>query len=699
MSRLDKNDPYHMLFIEESDEQIERMERELLLLEAGEADEDAINIIFRMAHSLKGASSTLAIHEMSELSHQLESLLMKVRNHEMTLEGLTMEVALKAIDLLRGIHSGLLDPDAEPVEIEDISGRIAGLLRTSVGDMTEPVALPKATKESQAAVIFQEIPSGAVIVSVTFEADLILKSVKAYIVEKALSVLGTVLKVFPEDYEEIPDDDFGNMFLVALDTQQTAEAIEKQLNTITDLMSFSVEKNAQQTVERPFHNGAPEGPEIPARSSDGKRASTEEEKCSVRVSVHKINQLINLVGELIVDKEAMNKLSKDLKRRYKKDPAVIRLLDVYQHIDYLGSEMREIILSTRMLPLETIFNKFPRMVRDLAKKCEKRVNFVVEGKETGIDRGIIEELVDPLTHLLRNAVDHGIGSPEFRRSHGKPESGTITLSASQGENHVLITVGDDGGGIDPERIRRKAVEKGLLAAEAAEKMSREDIIQMVFEPGFSTAAEVSDVSGRGVGLDVVKSNIRRLNGTIEIFTEVGQGTRFVIKLPLTLAIIKAMLVREGRCTFAVPVSSIIEVMRLKGNEGWALIHSTAKNEVFSWREQMLPLLWLGECFQMPTNRQRDKLYIIIVGHGEKKTALAVEKIMGEQEIVIKSMGDFVGKGRLFGELRGNSGVSILGDGSFAQIIDVAAISRKERITESSDEQMKRVVKSDGSFDC
>ncbi len=677
MNRLDQNDPYHILFIEETHEQIERMEQELLELESGQADEDAINTIFRMAHSLKGASATLEIQEMSELSHQLESLLMKVRSHEMPLEGAAMAVVLEGIDQLRAIHSSLTLPEGKAVDIGETTEKIAALLMQKAEGFQpgalQPLTAVPAHGEND---LPQDLPPESQMVTVLFEQDLELKCVKAYMVVNALSEIGTIVKVFPENYEELADEEYGDRLRIALISSEPAEAIIKQLNVFTGLVQVSVGPSVQEAAG----NGLPEyDVKSPAVSGqkvrESKAAPCVEEKTSVRVNVHKINKLINLVGELIIDKEALNRLSRDLKRKYPKDSAVNRLLEVYQHMDYLGSELQEIILSTRMLPLETIFSKFPRMVRDLGFKCNKSVNFIIDGKETGIDRGIIEELVDPLTHLLRNAVDHGIDTAEIRQSKGKPAAGTITLSASQGDNHVLISVADDGNGIDPEQIRRKTVEKGLLTADEAAQVPREDLIQMVFEPGFTTAREVSDISGRGVGLDVVKSNISRLNGIIDIVTEVGAGTKFVIKLPLTLAIIKAMLVREGRCVFAVPVASIVEVIRLKGSTGMSQIHRTAKTEVFYWREQALPIIWLGHYFKLPSGRLGDKLYIIIVGHGEKKTAVVVEKILGEQEIVIKSMGDFVGEGKLFGPLKGISGVSILGDGSFAQIIDVASISK------------------------
>jgi len=402
-----------------------------------------------------------------------------------------------------------------------------------------------------------------------------------------------------------------------------------------------------------------------------------EEKSTIRVSAQKVNQLINLVGELIIDKEALNKLSKNLKVKYKKDSDVNRLLDVFLHIQYLSSELQELALSTRMIPLEHIFNKFPRMVRDLSTKCNKSVRFEIEGKETGIDRGIIEELVDPITHLLRNAVDHGMDDVETRVMRGKPAMDLIQLTAGHGENNVIISLSDDGNGIDIEKIKRKYLKDGRMTQEESDLLCDQDWLHMIFNPGFSTAEKVSDISGRGVGLDVVKSNISKLGGMIDIQTELGKGTTFSIKLPLTLAIIKAMLIKEGVCTFAVPLASIIEIIRIKGKQDEALIYQVPNHEVFSWRDQVLPLVRLSRFFDIQPENKKVKSHVLVVGHGEKRIALLVDQIMGEQEIVIKSIGDFIGPEKIFGELRGIAGVSILGDGSFAQIIDIAEISRGE----------------------
>lgn len=647
MHRLDIKDPYHAIFIDETREQLEQMEQELLNLEAGRADTETINIIFRMAHSIKGSAATMEITEITEIAHLLESLFMKVKAHEITLEAPVMNTILEAIDSLKSLHRYLWDVDSRVPD----TGTVASGIRLLIGEVQKS----KGEKYK---------------VEITLNDDAELKGVKAYVICHNLEDVGEILKVVPSDYEDLADEEFGCKISLLLSTDKGEDAVCKVLDSITELKETTIVRfNDSEIAPKPVDIN-------PIKDNEAKNDRKVDEKTSVKVSINKINKLINLMGEFVVDKEALNKLSKELKKKYKKDPSVLRLVDVFTHISYLGSELEELVLSTRMLPLESIFNKLPRMVRDLSAKCNKKVNFIIEGKETGIDRGIIEELVDPLNHILRNSIDHGLEPEEERIKNGKDPVGTIKLSANQGENHVIITIKDDGKGIDVDRVREKALEKKLISKEESETLSSEDIIRYIFEPGFTTAKEVSEISGRGVGLDVVKSNIGKLNGIIDVNTRQNEGTAFIIKLPLTLAIIKAMLIKEGICTFAIPVASIVEIIRLKGEEHAELVHDTGKNEVFSWREQAIPLVRMGTYFELDSRCKPDKMFIVVVGNGEKKIALMVERVIGEQEIVIKSMGDFVGKDKLLGEIRGVSGVSILGDGSFAQIVDIAAMTRK-----------------------
>ncbi len=511
-------------------------------------------------------------------------------------------------------------------------------------------------------------------ITVILNDDTELKSVKAFMIYHGLEELGEIINIEPGNYEELEDDEFGSRIALLICTEKGKEAIFDVLGSFTELKEISVKGLYELKQEKDHAEVFSEiRPDISIKSREVRFDKRVDEKTSVKVNINMINKLINLMGELVIDKESLNGLSKELKKKHGKDPSVLRLVDVSSHVSFLASEIEELVLSTRMLPLENIFGKFPRMVRDLAVSCRKKVNFIIEGKETGIDRGIIEELVDPLTHILRNSIDHGLETEEERVKKGKNPEGTLKLSASQGENHVVITVRDDGNGIDAERIREKALEKGLVSKEESDNLSDESVIGYIFEPGFSTAKEVSEISGRGVGLDVVKSNISRLNGIIDIDTTPGEGTVFTIKLPLTLAIIKVLLLREGPYVFALPTSSIEEIMGGWDTDFKKQVHDTGKNEVFDWRDHAIPLTRLGVYFQLKDPADKNKSYIIIVGHGEKKLALMTERIIGEQEIVIKSIGDFVGSDKLLGSFKGISGVSILGDGSFAQVVDIAAI--------------------------
>lgn len=685
MHRLDISDPYHAIFIDETREQLEELEREVLELEAGRADEETINVIFRMAHSIKGSASTMQIPEITEVAHFLESLFMKVRAGEAALTEPVMDIVLEAIDTLKGLHRYLWDEGSGVPDTIKVVTRIkllvdgASVQEDNIGCIAKTPVDSEAVFTDEDYRLFRETKrSGSKYkITVIMSDDAELKSVKAFMICNSLEEAGEIVGVSPGNYEELEDVEFGSTMSVLLCTAQEEEAVRSLLESITDIkethITGFVETNAEKAVEV---KGSKPEVQIPKSNQEPRHDRRTDEKTSVKVNINKINKLINLMGEFVVDKEALNKLIKELKIKYKKDSTVTRLTDVFTHISYLGSEMEELVLSTRMLPLESIFDKLPRMVRDLSVKCNKKVNFIIEGKDTGIDRGIIEELVDPLNHILRNSIDHGLETEEERVRNGKPPVGTIRLSANQGENHVVITIQDDGKGIDVDRVREKALDKGLVGREESETLSDEAIIRYIFEPGFSTAAEVSEISGRGVGLDVVKSNISRLNGIIDISTVRNEGTTFSIKLPLTLAIIKAMLIKEGPCIFAIPVASIVEIIRLKGREHMELVHDTGKNEVFSWRDHAIPLIRMGTYFELDSAAGLDKRFIIVVGNGERKISLMVEQVLGEQEIVIKSMGDFVGTDKLLGDIQGVSGVSILGDGSFAQILDIAAMIRR-----------------------
>lgn len=670
MPRIQLQDAYHALFWEETKDQIEAMEQEILKIESHGADDESLNSIFRMAHSIKGSAATLHLDDMLAVSHALESVLTALKNNELKPETHIMETILCALDVLRKIHTELIVSDAPMLDF-----------MTSVKSLESLLTTPSTLSRDIDAFPLEKIYG----LKIIFEEDTDLLGLKAYIVIQALQSFTDVRSVTPENYETCEDDEFHSQMEIWLETEDSYESILEALDCITDIKAIEALKyEGKQTLDAERlmlsiqeEDGIEEPLLVNAQSPKDLAfnvGSMALDKSTVRVSINKINQLINLVGELIVDKESLHDIAKSLKETYGKDPQVIRLLDVFNHLHYIGSELQEIALSTRMLPLETLFKKYPRMVRDVSLTCEKQVSFIMTGAEHGIDRGMIEALSDPLTHLIRNAIDHGFETPEERLIVGKTAEGTLKLSASQGDNHILIMIEDDGRGIDAKRIQKKVLEKGWVTLEEVPFIGTEEWLDYIFEPGFSTADDVSEVSGRGVGLDVVKSNISKLNGQIEVTTEKGMGTRFTIKLPLTLAIINAMMVYEEGCTFAIPITSIVEIFRLKNDEIKERIHRTEFSQVLQWRDFAVPIVHLRQYFELSSGQiMGDTLFVIVLGSGEKKTALIVNEILGEQEVVIKSLGDFIGKHKLFGELKGISGVSILGDGSLAHVLDVTAI--------------------------
>lgn len=651
MSRLDPKDSYHMLFWHEAEEQLQQMEQALLEIEAGQYQEETVNHLFRMAHSLKGSSATLALQDLMLLAHAIESVLTCIKSKTMTIEPVVVSTLLEGLDALQEIHRGLF---AETYAVTDVSCLADRIERMSKCKNLQPQDRRKLT--------------------ITFEPDEEMLSLKALIIVNALEPVTEILSVTPEAYETTEDEAFGNVLALMIDPKTSEAVLREVLDEITGIaqVQFSC---AASNPEMPEINNALKAVDQ-TQLSQVSSAVPMLEKTAVKVNIQKIDQLINLVGELIIDKESLHSIANLLKQSYRKDKQVLRMVEVCEHLDYLGAELQEIVLSTRMLPLGTLFDTLPRMVRDLSLKCSKQIAFQVTGQDQGIDRGMIEALMDPLNHLLRNAIDHGIELPEERVTLGKPAQGLLKLSASQGDNHILIQVEDDGRGIAVDKVMKKAIEKGLVDLEEVAYLTDQEWLEFVFAPGFSTASEVSDISGRGVGLDVVKSNINKLSGIIDIQTQPNIGTRFIIKLPLTLAIIKAMLIKEGTCTFAIPISTIIEVFRLKETEISERIHSTGYSHVLHWRETSIPLFYLGHYFEIRNDLEAaDKYYVVVIAMGEKKTAMVVERILGEQEIVIKSMADYMGENKLLGALEGISGVSILGDGGLAHILDVSRLVR------------------------
>lgn len=398
--------------------------------------------------------------------------------------------------------------------------------------------------------------------------------------------------------------------------------------------------------------------------STSQKAQTKVIDKTIRIDVERLDELMNLVGELVLGRNRLSQIISNVVERFEGETLARELIDTVSQVDYLTSELQNVVMRARMLPIAKVFSKFPRLVRDLSREMNKEVELFIYGEDTEVDKSVIEYIHDPLVHIIRNAIDHGIEPPEERKKLGKPEKGKVILKAEHEGNYIVISVEDDGRGIDPEKIRKKAIEKKLVTEQEAMSISDKDILNFIFIPGFSTASKVTNVSGRGVGLDVVKANITKLNGMIDVQSTPGHGTKFILKLPLTLAIIQGLLVNVCDEIFIIPLSSVIEVVRIKQDQ----IHRIKNKEMIRLRDSVLPLVRLEKIFNLKANGDEKKyLYIVVIGLAEKKLGVVVDGLIGQKEVVIKSLGSYLNN------TKGIAGATILGDGTVRMIIDVAQI--------------------------
>ncbi|BAI81806.1 two-component system, chemotaxis family, sensor kinase CheA (plasmid) [Deferribacter desulfuricans SSM1] len=431
--------------------------------------------------------------------------------------------------------------------------------------------------------------------------------------------------------------------------------IVKKLNLINEGKIINNDKNiSQSTYEQSMQKNI--------NKNEPKQIAkvTKAIEQTIRVDVNRLDALMNLIGELVLSRNRITQISTEFEKKYEGDFLIEQLLETTSHLGLITTELQLAIMKTRMVPIGKVFNKFPRMVRDLCKELNKDIDLIINGEDTELDKSVVEEIGDPLIHMIRNAVDHGIETPEERIKKGKPKKGTVTLNAYHEGNHIVIEIKDDGRGLDPEKIKKKAIEKGIITPEEIKTLSKEEIFGLIFKPGFSTAEKVTDVSGRGVGMDVVKTNIEKLNGIIQIDSEIDIGTTFKLKLPLTLAIIQSLLVEVSGEIFAIPIISIIETVKIEENQ----IHSFEGREVLKLRDSVLSLIRLNEIFELePT--YSNEMYVVVVALAEKKIGLIVDRLIGQEEIVIKSLGEYLGG------TPGISGATIMGDGTVKLILDIA----------------------------
>lgn len=655
MSGFDLTDSYYSIFIKETTEQLELMEHDFIELEAGQYNDEILNNIFRSAHSMKSSCAAIEFSDMSRVAHSVENVLIKLRNKELLVTTKLMDVLFLTLDELKNMFMYFCESEDYSPDVIGIENTINNFIDSITSSKPEAGSLDFNEKEAN---ILKEMDKTYTKYKllIFLEKELDFKAIKVVMIVKELNKYGTINLVIPEDYEDLEDQQLNDSITILFSTKEQNDNFITKLKGIKGIKEVQYEKFIEKEAR--------------------KNLDSKKEISSINVDIERIDKLINLAGEFVIEKESLNKISNQLRLQYKQDPLISRLIDSIIKINYIGSELQETILSTRMLSLEYVFNRFPRIIRDLSIKCGKEIELSILGSETEIDRGMIEQLIDPMTHILRNTVDHGIEFAEIRKAKGKPPAGQVTINARHEENRVIIEIIDDGQGLNIPAIKKKAIQKNILTEDQINIMSEDEIIDIIFEPGFSTSETVSEISGRGVGMDVLRSNISKLNGIVEVSTEKDKGTKFIIKLPLTLAIIKALLVKEQSFTFAIPISFIVEIIILKEEDIKDRIYSVGTLELFSWRNQGISLIRLADYFDIGQNKENTTYYAIVVGYSERRIAIVVNEIFEEQEIVIKSMEEYIGKNKIMGLVQGISGASILGDGSFAHVLDIPSISRE-----------------------
>ncbi|BAF60297.1 chemotaxis protein histidine kinase and related kinases [Pelotomaculum thermopropionicum SI] len=664
------------VFLDELEEKIQCLNENILVLEREGGSEEALQEIFRAAHTIKGSSAVMGYEKMASLTHEMENLFDQMRKGLLPVSAPLVDTLFLALDTLQALRDEVLGkevavdvegvieklrqcqelgaPSGETAEAgPDQAGRVEGGISGELQDVEEEVIREAEVKGFQAYWVRVELDRGCQ-----------MKSARAFLLFETLSQVGEVIKCEPPA-EDLQEGRFDFAFRVVLLTKEDPGRVRNLLLTVSEVAEAELERvvlKAESGAPKQF--AAESQNNKPEQAAKGEQAEVKLVQ-TVRVDVQRLDTLMNLVGELVIDRTRLNRFAEIFEGRFGAGSAqlVENLNEISAHLGQVTSDLQEQIMKARMLPVAQVFNRFPRMVRDLAQKMGKEINFIVEGHETELDRNIIEVIGDPLIHLIRNAVDHGIEGPEERAAMGKPRAGTLKLKASYMENHIIITVQDDGRGIDPARLRAKALEKGLLDREAAERMNDREAMNLIFMPGFSTAAEVSDLSGRGVGMDVVRTQIEQINGTVEVASTVGAGTTFTIKLPLTLAIIRALMVGLGNEQYAFPLANVVETISAQVSEIKKVKHS----EVILVRGNILPLVRLSEIFGVESCGEEARLFIVVLGVGEKKVGVIVDRLVGELEIVIKSLGDYLGKVPCI------SGATILGDGQVALIVDVRGL--------------------------
>ena len=677
---------YMDMFLDESHEHLQSLNEGLLRLEENMEEIDAVNDIFRNAHTLKGMSATMGFAKIAELTHEMEDVLDLVRKSQLKLNEDIMDTLFKCLDSLEQMVDSVGNGEAE--DVVDVSDLVAKLSSISKGTPA-PAADGAAAAAPAAASSGGDAAAGATLdlddidldvmkkakeagmnlfhIKVTLMETCVLKAARSVMVMHALDEVGDVLKSIPPA-EDLEQEKFERSFDVLIATSGDAEAMQNAVDTVSEIEDVAVtavdlDKVGKEAAPAPAAAPAAAAPAAKAapapKKEAGKSAAAPAKKQhqsqSVRVDIEKLDTLMNLMGELVINKVRLEQIGQTHR--------LSDLMETLEQMDRVTGDLQNIVMKVRMVPVSAVFNRFPRMVRDVSKELGKEINLTIEGEETELDRTVIDEIGDPIMHLLRNSLDHGVESPDKREAKGKPRTGEVGLIARHEGNNVVIMITDDGAGIDASKIRRKAVEKGMISQSEADSLDDADAVRLIFLPGFSTAEQITDISGRGVGMDVVRSKIEALSGHVDVETHIDEGSVFKIKLPLTLAIIQAMLVRVQEEMYAIPLTSIDSTINIEPSD----IQTVQNKEVIVLRGEIIPIIRMEEALQVPHTKDSDEHFVVVVHAGEAKAGIVVDNLIGQQEIVIKTLGNLFAGLKLFG------GATVLGDGRVALILDVATM--------------------------
>ncbi|RIX51806.1 chemotaxis protein CheA [Paenibacillus nanensis] len=679
---------YLSMFIDESNDHLQSLNENLLQLENDPEDLTIVQAIFRSAHTLKGMSATMGFEDLAHLTHEMENVLDLVRNSKLKMDSFIFDTLFKGLDALEAMVQDIIGGGTGKADVTSIVASLQTILKSDYknGEGAAPAGAAKqsaATSSSssalldefQSSILKQSMDSGhePYFVQVTVDENCVLKAARAYMVFNLLEQNGEIVKSDPS-VQDLEQEKFDRSFSVFTISTMPAETLREQISGISEIASVQVTPLDPESLASLTAAPAAAAVEAPPKPSEAASAAKESGDAgqtkkpaaagqgaaasrTIRVDIDRLDMLMNLFSELLIDRVRLEQLASEVKRT--------DLTETVEHMARVSSDLQNIVLKLRMVPVDTVFNRFPRMVRDLAKSLDKKIDLVISGADTELDRTVIDEIGDPLVHLLRNSVDHGVESIEKRVAAGKPETGTIHLRAFHSGNHVFIEVEDNGAGINQEKVTSIAIKNGVITEEESKKLTPDEINMLIFAPGFSTADKISDISGRGVGLDVVKNKITSLGGNVVVTSEFGKGTKFSVQLPLTLSIISAMLIKLGSEKYAIPLTSIVETGILQ-RSSILNVHGT---HMTKFRDSIIPVVSLSQVLESPdyNDAAESETEMIVIRKGDKLAAVLVDEFIGQSEIVLKTLGKYLTN------IHAVSGATILGDGQVALIIDPNAL--------------------------